>query len=162
MPILTAVILAAFAAYAAAWYVGVIQGNFALLLFLATVVTGLYWLAERFIFLPRRRAAADALQQQADQRRADLAAQGITQVDQGDLATAREVAKAIGYSIGTLWLPMFIAWLAKFLVLRYGGMKLYRVAMDFFIGLLLGDFIIGCLWPVVGWILKVPTYSFMQ
>ena len=90
MPILTAIILAAFVGYGTAWYLGAIEGNFALLLFMATVVTGLYWLAERFIFLPRRRAAADALQQQADQRRADLAAQGITQVDQGDLATARE------------------------------------------------------------------------
>ena len=70
MPILTAVILAAFAAYAAAWYVGVIQGNFALLLFLATVVTGLYWLGERFVFLPRRRAAALSRRPRA-RRRAD-------------------------------------------------------------------------------------------
>lgn len=71
-------------------------------------------------------------------------------------------AISTSYSIGTLWLPMFIAWLAKILTLRYGGMKMYRTAMDFFIGLLLGDFIIGCLWPVVGWIFHVPTYSFMQ
>ncbi len=71
-------------------------------------------------------------------------------------------AISTSYSIGTLWLPMFIAWLAKLLSLRYGGMKMYRIVMDFFIGLLLGDFIVGCLWPVVGWILHVPTYSFMQ
>ena len=32
-----------------------VEGNFALLLFLATVVTGLYWLAERLYFLPQRR-----------------------------------------------------------------------------------------------------------
>ena len=90
MPILTAIILAAFVGYGAAWYTGAIEGNFALLLFMATVVTGLYWLAERFVFSPRRRAAAAALQAQAEQRRAGLAAQGITQVDEGDLATARE------------------------------------------------------------------------
>ena len=71
-------------------------------------------------------------------------------------------AISTSYSIGTLWLPMFIAWLAKFLTLRYGGMKMYKTAMDFFIGLLLGDFIIGCLWPMVGWVLNAPTYSFMQ
>ena len=90
MPILTAIILAGFVGYGAAWYFGALEGNFALLLFMATLVTGLYWLAERFVFLPRRRTAAVALQQQADQRRAGLAAQGITQVDEGDLATARE------------------------------------------------------------------------
>ena len=57
MPILTAIVLAAFVGYGAAWYTGAIEGNFALLLFMATLVTGLYWLAERFVFLPRRRAA---------------------------------------------------------------------------------------------------------
>ncbi len=46
--------LAAFAGYAGAWYLGYVEGNFALLLFLATVVTGLYWLAERLYFLPQR------------------------------------------------------------------------------------------------------------
>ena len=90
MPILTAIILAAFVAYGAAWYTGSIEGNFALLLLLATVVTGIYWLADRFIFLPRRRAAAQAAQDQLQRRRTELAAQGITQVDEGDMARARE------------------------------------------------------------------------
>lgn len=89
MQMLTAAVLAAFAGYAAAWYFGFVEGNFALLLFLATVVTGLYWLAERFWFLPRRREAAAALEGQAAQRRAELAARGIAQVD-GDTADARE------------------------------------------------------------------------
>ncbi len=89
MPFLTAAVLAAFAGYAGAWYFGVLEGNFALLLFLATLVTGLYWLAERLYFLPRRRKAAERLEVNAAQRRADLAAQGITQVD-GDLAQARQ------------------------------------------------------------------------
>ncbi|GAB2590605.1 signal peptidase I [Ramlibacter solisilvae] len=89
MPLLTTAVLAAFVAYAGAWYLGALEGNFALLLFVATVVTGLYWLAERFYFLPRRRAAAATLQAQGTQRRAELAARGITQVD-GDLAEARQ------------------------------------------------------------------------
>ncbi|RYG33589.1 MAG: signal peptidase I, partial [Burkholderiales bacterium] len=33
MPFLTAIILAAFAGYAGAWYFGFLEGNFALLLF---------------------------------------------------------------------------------------------------------------------------------
>jgi signal peptidase I len=89
MPVLTAAILAAFVGYAGAWYFSVVEGNFALLLLLATIVTGLYWLAERLCFLPRRKAAAAALEAQAAQRRADLAAKGITQVD-GDVAQARQ------------------------------------------------------------------------
>ena len=74
---ITAAILAAFVGYIAAWYTGSIEGNFALLLFLATMVTGVYWLAERFYFWPRRRAAAAALEQAAVERRAELDRMGI-------------------------------------------------------------------------------------
>ncbi|MET0332788.1 MAG: signal peptidase I, partial [Rhizobacter sp.] len=77
MPFLTAIILAAFAGYAGAWYLGFLEGNFALLLFMATVVTGLYWLAERFVFLPRRREAAQRLAAETATRREQLAKQGI-------------------------------------------------------------------------------------
>ncbi len=89
MPALTALVLAAFAGYAGAWYLGLLEGNFALLLLLATVVTGLYWLAERFYFLPQRRLAAERLQASAAQRNAELAAKGITQVD-GDVGAGRQ------------------------------------------------------------------------
>jgi signal peptidase I len=61
MPLLTAAVLAAFVGYAGAWYLGVLEGNFALLLLMATVVTGLYWLAERLHFLTWRRADTAAL-----------------------------------------------------------------------------------------------------
>jgi signal peptidase I len=89
MPVITAAILAGFVAYAGAWYLGRLEGNFALLLFLATFVTGLYWLAERFVFLPRRRKAVALLEQQTAQRKQDLASKGITQVDNVDLAEAK-------------------------------------------------------------------------
>jgi len=81
MPILTAFVLAGFATYAAGWYLGFIEGNFALLLLLATLVTGVYWLAERFHFLPRRRAAVAHLQSQTLERRAQLERMGIDKVD---------------------------------------------------------------------------------
>lgn len=90
MPLLTAAVLAAFAGYAGAWYLEMVEGNFALLLFMATVVTGLYWVAERAYFLPQRRRAAQALQVQADERRASLAAQGIRADDGQDVAEARQ------------------------------------------------------------------------
>ena len=81
MPILTAFILAGFAGYAAGWYLGFIEGNFALLLLLASVVTGLYWLAERFHFLPQRQAAAQRLEAETASRRAELQRMGIDKVD---------------------------------------------------------------------------------
>lgn len=81
MQILTSLVLAAFLSYIGAWYFGAIEGNFALLLFMATVVTGCYWLAERFYFLPQRRRAAQAIEEAAVQRRAELDRMGIAKVD---------------------------------------------------------------------------------
>ena len=90
MPILTSFVLAGFAAYIGAWLLGRIEGNFALLLFIATVVTGLYWLAERFYFLPRRHKAALALEQSAAERRKALQEKGINRVDgDGDISKAQ-------------------------------------------------------------------------
>ena len=81
MSSITAVVLALFVGYAGAWYMGAVEGNFSLLLFLAAVVTGIYWLAERLYFLPQRRKAVAALDAGAAQRRAELGKRGINQVD---------------------------------------------------------------------------------
>ena len=81
MSAITAVVLACFVGYAAAWYFGFVDGNFALLLFLAAVVTGIYWLAERFYFLPQRRRDVMAFEAGIAQRHAELAKKGIVKVD---------------------------------------------------------------------------------
>jgi signal peptidase I len=86
---ITGVVLAAFLAYAAGWYAGAIEGNFSLLLFLATLVTGAYWVAERLVFLPQRRRAAQRLTAEHDQRKAALEKQGFSQIE-GDIESARQ------------------------------------------------------------------------
>ena len=57
MSAITALVLAAFVAYVVAWYFGEVNSNFALILFIASAVTGVYWLLERLYFLPRRKQA---------------------------------------------------------------------------------------------------------
>lgn len=81
---ITAVILAAFVGYIGAWYTGAIEGNFALLMFLATFVTGIYWLAERFYFWPQRKKEAERLNSEAATRRAELERQGLRHHDMAD------------------------------------------------------------------------------
>lgn len=88
MPAVTAVVLAAFVAYVGAWYFGMVEGNFALLLFLASVITGAYWLAERFVFLPQRQRAVAELEAQTLKRNEELSKQGINRVDD-NLAEAK-------------------------------------------------------------------------
>lgn len=48
------------------------------------------------------------------------------------------------------WLPFMIAWTVKAFVLRYFGARTYRALIPFFVGLILGDFLHGGLWTVVG------------
>ena len=88
MQVLTSFVLAAFVAYIGSWYVGYVEGNFALLLFIASSITGLYWIAERLYFWPVRQKAAAQLEANDTERRANLLKQGITQVD-GNIAQAQ-------------------------------------------------------------------------
>jgi signal peptidase I len=88
MSTLTAVLYGALVVYLGGWFLGYWTGNFALLLFTLTVVTFVYWLAERYRFKPAREAAAAALQQQDAERRAGLARMGIDKVD-GDVEQAK-------------------------------------------------------------------------
>ena len=91
MQALTSVVLAAFVAFAGAWFAGIVEANFALLLFVASVVTGLYWLAEQLVFLPRRRAAVLQLDADHAKRWDDLKSQGITaKEDDAAFQRARE------------------------------------------------------------------------
>jgi hypothetical protein len=49
------------------------------------------------------------------------------------------------FGLFRLWFPIFVSWLIKVLILRYGGLRLYRQALPFFLGLILGEFIAGFL-----------------
>ena len=45
-----------------------------------------------------------------------------------------------GTGMGRLWFTIFLSWLAKATILKIGGVKLYRQAVPFFLGLILGDY----------------------
>ena len=93
MSALTAALYGALIAYLAGWFFGLWMGNFALLLFLLSVVTFGFWLAERLHFRPSRLKAAAAVQAQFDERRAELQRRGIDKVD-GDVEQARAAVLA--------------------------------------------------------------------
>ena len=70
----------------------------------------------------------------------------------------------IGYVIAEtgsmtwLWCPTFVGWLIKAVVLRYGGIGAFRRGIPFFIGLILGDYVISSVWALLGLYLGIPTY----
>jgi hypothetical protein len=65
-----------------------------------------------------------------------------------------------GAAMQWVWFPTFLGWLVKAALLRYGGMALFRRAIPIFLGLLLGDIVIACLWSIVGVILETQMYMF--
>ena len=72
----------------------------------------------------------------------------------------------IGYAISSswaihlIWFPMLIAWALKAITLRYGGYGAYRRAVPFFLGLVLGDCVMGSIWGLVGLLFNTRTYNF--
>jgi hypothetical protein len=62
--------------------------------------------------------------------------------------------------VADIWTCMLISGLVKGVLLRYGGLPAYRRAMPFFLGLILGDCVVGSLWLLVGLVLGIPTYVF--
>ncbi len=57
------------------------------------------------------------------------------------------------------WCPMLIAGLVKLILLKSGGLRLYRRALPFFIGLMVGDYLISIVLTILGWALRTPMYK---
>jgi hypothetical protein len=70
------------------------------------------------------------------------------------------IAVATSWSIHLIWMPLLIAWLIKWIVLRFGGLPLYRRFLPFFYGLILGDCVMGTLWSLISVVFNMETYSF--
>ena len=81
MSFITAILYGALTIYLGGWFLSYWQGNFSLLLFVLSVVTMVYWLAERYKFKPAREASARQLLEQDQARRTQLQSKGIAQID---------------------------------------------------------------------------------
>ena len=64
------------------------------------------------------------------------------------------------WSMEQLWMCVFTAWLIKALLLRYGGAKAYKPAIPFFVGLMVGDFLVGGFWQLYGIVMETTVYHF--
>jgi hypothetical protein len=75
----------------------------------------------------------------------------------------------LGFAISSNWeiylvvMPLFIAWIIKALLLRYGGLQGFRKALPFFYGLILGQFVVGSLLNLFTMAFGIrKTYMFWQ
>lgn len=56
------------------------------------------------------------------------------------------------------WCDMLVAWIVKSLILRYGGVGAYRKALPFFLGLILGDYVTGSIWSIIGTVFHLNLF----
>ena len=72
------------------------------------------------------------------------------------------IGYAIAYSwdMNLLWFPILLSFAAKTIVLRYGGLSLYRRAVPLFLGFILGEYMMGGIWNILGIALGRPMYAF--
>jgi len=69
-----------------------------------------------------------------------------------------------GYALGPIglgwfWCAILAGWAIKWIILKQGGLKAYRKAVPFFGGLILGEYVVGCIWSVIGVVFGIPVYS---
>jgi len=60
-------------------------------------------------------------------------------------------------TMNSLWLPFLLAWAIKSATLRIGGMRAYRRAIPFFLGLIVGDFLCGAVATLIACFDKAIT-----
>ena len=68
-------------------------------------------------------------------------------------------ALAISFAMDYFWFAFFVAWLLKYLILRHGGIQMHRRAAPLFLGLILGDYVIGSIWAIIGPSFGIRTYK---
>ena len=52
-------------------------------------------------------------------------------------------ASTAGQLVNFIWVPLFVAWLIKSALIKYGGHKVYHRFIPMFLGLTLGEFVVG-------------------
>jgi len=60
-----------------------------------------------------------------------------------------------------VWMPLFLAWCCKAALFRYGGFSAYKKAIPLFLGLIIGDFVSGAIWNLLGLCFGWQVYHFL-
>jgi hypothetical protein len=69
-------------------------------------------------------------------------------------------ALSSSWAINICWLPLLMAWVFKCATMRFSGLAGYRRTLPFFLGLILGDCVLGSAWALISLLLNIRTYNF--
>lgn len=64
------------------------------------------------------------------------------------------------YPMQKIWFSIMVGWLAKVLIVRFGGASMYRSAKPLFVGLIIGEVGAAAFWLVVSLLLNAMGYQY--
>ncbi len=65
------------------------------------------------------------------------------------------------FQMNVVWTQLLIAWLVKTSVVKYGGHKLYQQVTPFFLGLIMGQCVVGPIASTIGLLMHQKIYKFL-
>ncbi len=68
-------------------------------------------------------------------------------------------ALANSFAMNYFWSSFLVGWMVKVAVLRYGGRSGHDRAYRVFLGVLLGDYVVGAIWGIIGPVWGIRTYK---
>jgi hypothetical protein len=68
-------------------------------------------------------------------------------------------AMAGDWGMYNLWSCFFVSFILKWMVLKFGGLRMYRRSVPLFLGLALGDLFLGSIWSIIGVALDTTIYQ---
>jgi len=69
-------------------------------------------------------------------------------------------AVAGSWTMSWMWFSVLLSWIIKYVLLKQGGLRVYRQGAPLFLGLILGQYTVGSFWSLLGAILDRPVYGF--
>jgi hypothetical protein len=67
-------------------------------------------------------------------------------------------ALGIGNTVERWWFALLICTFVKGVIVHYGGVRGYRQALPFFMGLVLGQYVVSCIWSIIAVVTETPMY----
>jgi hypothetical protein len=62
-----------------------------------------------------------------------------------------------GWVASCIWFSVFLGWLIKLFIVKYGGVKLYKAVRPLFLGFILGQVAAASMWMVINFLTGVPV-----